>query len=224
LKKSEIIDSVVEFIQDSSAAARGLAGRWTNIVLDDLASRGLLDSLQREEKATLLAGDGASMTTGRNYDLAPDTDKVFKVFVPAWGYPDGVLIKKRPEQFLKEMLSDGPTLTGRPRIYMIFGARTLRLHPIPSGDFAPAIPTDLQKLYVWKYKDIAHLEENDEITEITIKHTPLLISGAYAYGARFDSLGDYNSTKLEYEKHIVDFFFDQENDSEAPRQTAYNDL
>jgi hypothetical protein len=224
MKKKEIIDTVCEFIQDTSAAAVGLVGRWTNIVLDDLASRGLLTSLQREESAALVAGNGVDLNLGRNYDLAPDTDKVFKVFVPGWGYPDGILTKRRPERFLREMLSDGALLTGRPRIYMIFAAKTLRLHPIPSADFAPVGPTALQKLYVWKYKDIAHLGQDDEITEITVKHTPLLISGAYAHGARFDSLGDYTSTKQEYERHIVDFFFDQENDPEVARQTAYNDL
>lgn len=222
MTKGEIIDSVVELVQDKSATMRQLVGRWTNIVLDDLASRGLLQSLQREEKTTLVRGTGTDMTTGRNYDLATDTDKVFKVFVPAWG-TNGILTKKKPDQFLARMLSDGATATGRPDIYMIFGLRTLRIHPIPSADYAPAAPTDLEKLYVWKYKDIAHLTENDSITEIGIKHTPLLISGAYSFGARFDTLGDYSTAKQDYERGIVNFFYDQANDSEVATQTAYND-
>ena len=40
----------------------------------------------------MVAGSGTDMNTGRNYDLAPDTDKVFKVFVPAWGC-EGILKK-----------------------------------------------------------------------------------------------------------------------------------
>jgi hypothetical protein len=93
MKKSEIIDGIQEFMQDKSAAARSLAGRWTNIALDDLASRGLLKSLQREERTPLIAGDGSSMTQGRDYVLADDTDKPWKVFVPDWGYPEGILKK-----------------------------------------------------------------------------------------------------------------------------------
>lgn len=219
--KSEIIDSVVELTQDRSAPMRGLVGRWVNIVLDDLASRGLLVSLQREEKAALVPSPGTDMSTGRNYDLPADTDKVFKVFVPAWG-TDGILTKKEPDDFLRIMMSDGVTHTGRPSIYTIFGAKTLRIHPPPNSTYAPTSPTDMEKLHIWKYKDIAHLAESDTITEITLKHTPLLISGAYAFGARFDSLGDYASTKAEYERHIVDFLFDQSNDLESPKRSAYN--
>ena len=83
----------------------------------------------------------------------------------------------------------GATTRGRPEVYTIFGVKTLRLHPIPSSQYAPAVPTDFEKLYVWKYKDPAHLTEQDEITEWKIKHTPLIVAGAYAYGARFDSFG-----------------------------------
>src|SRR5689334_19660888 len=99
MTKSEIIDAVIELMQDKSQAARGLVGRWVNIVLDDLASRGLLESLQREERTSLIAGNGSSMIVGRDYDLASDTDKVFKVFVPAWG-ECGVLKKKSLDEFL----------------------------------------------------------------------------------------------------------------------------
>ena len=56
--KSEIIDAVAELVQDSNPAMRGMIGRWVNFVLDDIASRGHLKSLQREEKASMIAGSG----------------------------------------------------------------------------------------------------------------------------------------------------------------------
>ena len=122
------------------------------------------------------------------------------------------------------MAIDGYTYRSRPQIYMIFGLRTLRLHPIPSIDYAPINPTDLQKLYIWKYKDPAHLREDEEITEWKVKHTPLIISGAYAYGARFDAMGDYVSTKQEYEAAIIRLFADQEADLDEAPQVPYNDI
>ena len=222
MRKSEIVDAVVELVQDQSAAMRANIGRWVNLVLDDIASRGLLHSLQREERATMVAGNGVDMNAGRNYDLNTDTDKVYKVFVPALG-TDGILTKISQDKFLNKMMLDGPVLRGKPEFYCIFGLRTLRLHPIPSLDYAPVTPTDLQKLYVWKYKDPASLTENEEITEWKLKHTPCIIAGAYCYGARFDSLGDYSVTKLEYETLITRMFGDQETDLDRPRATAYND-
>lgn len=202
---------------------RGNIGRWVNLVLEDIASRGLLHSLQREQMITLIAGNGTDMTTGRDYTLTSDTDKVFKVFVPSLGI-DGILKKVSNDKFLEKMAYDGYTLRGKPEYYTIFALRTLRLHPIPSTDYAPAGPTDLQKAHVWNYKDPTALTENDQITEIKIKHIPCIVAGAYAYGARFDSLGDYAPTKLEYENLIVRLFTDQETDLERPRQVAYNEL
>lgn len=202
---------------------RGNIGRWVNLVLEDIASRGLLHSLQREEKITLIAGNGTDIDVGRNYTLSSDTDKVFKTFVPSLGI-DGILKKVSNDKFVEKMAIDGYTLRGKPEYYTIFALRTLRLHPIPSSDYAPASPTDLQKLFVWNYKDPTQLTENDAITEIKIKHIPCIIAGAYAYGARFDSLGDYAPTKMEYEQLIVRLFTDQETDLERPRQVAYNEL
>lgn len=202
---------------------RGNIGRWVNLVLDDIASRGLLHSLQREETITLVPGNGTDMTTGRNYTLSSDTDKVFKAFVPSLG-TDGILKKVSNDNFLEKMAIDGYTLRGKPEYYTIFALRTLKLHPIPSSDYAPASPTDLQKLFIWNYKDPAQLTENDAVTEIKIKHIPCIVAGAYAYGARFDSLGDYAPTKVEYEQMIVRLFTDQETDLERPRQVAYNEL
>lgn len=201
---------------------RANVGRWVNLVLDDIASRGLLHSLQREERATMISGNGVDMNTGRNYDLNTDTDKVYKVFIPALG-TDAALKKINQDEFLNQMAIDGFVMTGKPRFYTLFGLKTLRLHPIPSTDVAPATPTDLQKLYVWKYKDPAALTESDDITEWKLKHTPCIIAGAYCYGARFDSLGDYSATKMEYENLIVRMFHDQESDLDMPHATAYND-
>lgn len=202
---------------------RGNIGRWVNLVLEDIASRGLLHSLQREETITLLPGNGTDMTTGRDYTLTSDTDKVFKVFVPSLGI-DGILKKVSNDRFLEKMAYDGYLLQGKPEYYTIFALRTLRLHPIPSTDYAPASPTDLQKAHVWNYKDPTALTENDQITEIKIKHIPCIVAGAYAFGARFDSLGDYAPTKMEYEHLIVRLFTDQESDLERPRQVAYNEI
>jgi hypothetical protein len=220
--KSEIIDSVAELTQDSTPAMRGMIGRWVNFILDDIASRGHLKSLQREEKCTMIAGNGTDMNTGRNYDLNVDTDKIFKCFVPDWGC-DGILKRVSPDHFLTQMLNDGARTTGQPRIYTVFGLKTLRLHPIPDSRFAPVSPTEEQKLYIWKYKDPAHLTEQQEITEWKVKHTPLIVSGAYAYGARFDALGDFVSTKAEYEMAVVRLFRDEAEDLDLPCQVAYND-
>jgi hypothetical protein len=122
------------------------------------------------------------------------------------------------------MLRDGAASRGQPQFYNIFGIRTIRIHPAPSSEYAPASPTDIERLHIWKYKKAAHLQEGEDITELKEKHIPLLLRGAYAFGARFDELGDYASTKLEYEKGILDLFFDQSRDLDRPRQTAYSDL
>lgn len=222
--KKDIIDAVVELVQDSSGPMRNLVGRWVNIVLDDIASRGLLRSLQREESASLVAGDGSSMTIGRDYDLKSDTDHVFKVFVPAWGNPEGILINKSVDWILAQMMADGVTHRARPRYYTIFGVTTLRLHPIPDLDNAPASPTDIQKIHIWKYKDIAHLAELNPITEIKLKHIPVLIDGAYSMGARFDSLGDRPSAKDDYERGIGRIIADSRLELNRPYRSPYQDV
>ena len=222
MQKLEIINAVTELVQDGSGGMRGNIGRWVNLVLNDIASRGLLKSLEREEQFLLVAGDGVSMITGRDYTITSTTDKILKVFIPALG-GDAVLTKASYDELLQLMSIDGFANQGKPRYYTMIGFTTMRLHPIPSTDYAPANPTDLQKLWVASYKDVAQLSENDNITEFKIKHIPCILAGAYAYGARFDSLGDYSSTKAEYENLIVRLFHDQESDVDRPRATAYYD-
>ena len=222
MTKHEIIDGVTELVQDASAGMRGNIGRWVNLVIGDVASRGHLKSLQREERATLTAGNNVDMSVGRNYDLNTDTDKVFKAFIPALGR-NAKLRCLNEDQFFDKMVCEGFTTTGVPQYYTIFGLKTIRLHPIPSLTYAPIVPTELQKLYVWKYKDPAQLTENDNITEWKLKHNYVILAGAYAYGARFDSLNDYVTTKAEYERGIDRLFADQNTDLDRAKQVAYND-
>ena len=217
MKKSEIVDSAAELVQDNSGPMRALLGRWFNIVLDDIASRGYLESLKREERATLGIGQ-------REYELGSGTDKVYKVFVPAWGNPGGILIKANDGEYLARLLDDGTTGTGRPEIYSIFGTKTLRLHPPASADYAPVTPTTDQKLHIWKYRDIAHLEEGDDITEIKVKHTPTLLYGAWAFGARFDSMLDMANAEQKYERGVRRIFADDAMDFDRASQVKYRDL
>ena len=217
MKKSEIVNAVAELVSDKSGEMRALINRWTNVVLDDIASRGLLKSLMREERAVMVADQ-------RNYDLKNDTDHVLRVFVPAYGNAEGMLQKKTADEFLALQFIDGFETTGRPYCFNLFGPNMLRLHPIPNLENAPVTPTDLQRLYLHKYKDIAHLAETDEITEIKGKHTPLLIHGAYAFGAKFDSIMDAGNSLEQYERGIKRLFFDENLDFQRAKQVQHREL
>lgn len=215
--KSEIIDRVSELVQDSSGGMRALISGWINIVLDDIASRGHLRSLEREETTPIIA-------VQRDYELPAETDHVFKVFVPAWGYPQGILRKIDHDEFIEKLLCDGANATGQPRFYNLFGNRTIRLHPPASADFATGDNNVDYALHLMKYKDIAHLEDDDEITEIKIKHIPTVIFGAYHFGARFDALGDIVDAEAKYKKGINLIVGDQDADLEKVKQVRYRDL
>lgn len=215
--KSEITNRVVELVSDKGGEMRQLVGSWIDIVLNDIASHGLFTMLKREERTNLIAGQ-------RNYELGEDTDHVYQVFVPSWGDPAGRLKKRDDEQLLDLMFQDGFGATGRPWAYNIFAGRTLRLHPIPDADNSPASPTDFQKLYVWKYRDITTLQETDEIREIKLKHVPTLIYGAYAMGAKFDSILDADNAEAKYKAGINRLFFDDKTDLHHPKQVVYREL
>lgn len=217
MTKGDIVDRVQELVQDKSGAMRNLVLAWVDIVLDDIASRGLLKSLEREETAALVQGQ-------RDYLLPEDTDKVRLVEVPAWGEPEGKLIKCSDDEFRAQIRTDGTTYQSRPRWYSIFAQRTLRLHPLADAANAPLVPTDAQKLHVVKYKDIAHLAEDDDVTEIRMKHAPTLIFGAYSMGARFDSLGDVVDATAKYEAGIVRIVADQTLDLDRPYRSKYQDV
>lgn len=216
MTKNEIIDRVCELVQDRSGGMRQLIGGWIDIVLDDIASRGHLRSLQREETTPLIA-------VQRDYELPAETDHVFKVFVPAWGYPQGVLKKLDEDKFIKEMLTDGMNATGRPKYYSIFANSTLRLHPMCDADNATGNNNVDYYLHLMKYKDIAHLGEDDEITEIKLKHVPVLIWGAYSFGARFDALGDVADAEGKYERGVRRIIGDQSKDLDMPMTVEYRD-
>ena len=211
------MDRVQELVSDKSGEMGLLVQSWVNIVLDDIASRGLLLSLKNEDRASLSAGQ-------REYNLPDNTDHVFKVFVPAFGDPGGRLTKKNDDEFLELMFRDGFETQGRPVYYTIFSRLTLRLHPIPDTTNAPASPTTLQKLHIWRYRDIAHLDDDDDITEIKIKHIPTLIYGAYSLGAKFDSIADASEATAKYERGVARIVGDSYRDLDHPRQVAYRGL
>jgi hypothetical protein len=196
---------------------RQLISGWVSIVLDDIASRGHLRSLQREETTPLIA-------VQRDYELPTGTDQVFKVFVPAWGFPNGILKKLDHDEFVKKMLEEGVSQTGQPKYYNIFANTTIRLHPMASAVYAPNDPTVDDKLHIFKYRDISHLADGDEITEIKIKHIPTVIFGAYHFGARFDAMGDVGDAQDKYEKGINRLIGDQHNHLDMALQVPYRDL
>lgn len=216
MKKSEIVEGVLELMQDDDQDTRNIVNRLVNIVLSDIASRGLLKALQREERTNLVASQ-------RDYQLAANTDKLWKVFVPAWG-SDGKLTEKNNDDFLDLMLCDGVTAVGRPQIFTLFGNTTLRVHPLPDTVAAPAVPTDDQKLHIWKYKDIQLLNEEDEISEIKPKHLPAIHWGGYAFGVILDDEVDQPAAEARYERAIGKLFFDQDNYLDRARATRYQDL
>jgi len=216
MKKSEIVEGILELMQDDDQDTRNIVNRLVNIVLSDIASRGLLTSLQREERTSLVAST-------RNYQLASNTDKLWKVFVPAWG-SDGKLTQKNNDDFLDLMLCEGVTAVGRPQIYTLFSNTTLRVHPLPDSDAAPAAPTDDQKLTIWKYKDIELLDEEGEISEIKLKHLPAIHWGGYAFGVLLDDETDQPAAEARYERAIGKLFFDQDNYLDRARATKYQDL
>ena len=217
MTKNEIIDRVAELVQDRSGGMRQLISHWVDIVLDDIASRGHLRSLQREETTPLIA-------VQRDYELPSETDHVFKVFVPAWGYPQGILRKIDADAFVKKMLEDGMNTTGQPRFYSIFANTTLRIHPMASTDYETGDNNIDYYLHLMKYKDIEHLADTDNITEIKIKHIPTVIMGAYAFGAKFDSMVDSADAVTKYERGINRLIGDQSADLEMVKQVAYRDL
>lgn len=214
--KSEIIDRVSELVQDSSGGMRALISGWINIVLDDIASRGHLRSLEREETTPIITGE-------RDYELPAQTDHVFKVFVPAWGIA-GILKKIDHDEFIEKLMCDGANAQGQPRYYNLFGNRTIRLHPPAAAEFATGDNNIDYSLHLMKYKDIAHLADDEEITEIKIKHIPVIIAGAYHFGARFDALGDVADARATYERGVNRIIGDQDADLERAKQVRYRDL
>jgi len=123
MKKNEVVSRVMELIQDKSGPMQQLVSAWVDIVLDDIASYGHLASLEREETASLVQAQ-------RDYQMKEDTEKVYKVFVPAWGQTEGILKKLSQTEFLEQILIDGSTFELRPLFYSIFADNTLRVHPL----------------------------------------------------------------------------------------------
>lgn len=209
MKKSEIIDHVCELVQDASGGMRALISHWVNLVLDDIASRIPLKALEREEITAVVEGQ-------RDYDLPSDVDHVLKVFIPAWG-TDGILKKRNNDEYIFQMLQDGMSFQGQPIYYNIFAQKTLRLHPPALAQYAPASPTTDEKIHLMMNRSITHLADDDDITELKMKHIPVIIWGAYSYGARFDSLGDIPDAEGKYERGIARLIGDQSFDLERPK-------
>lgn len=217
MKKNEIVNSVLELVQDKSGPMQQAVTRWVGLVMDDIASRGHLASLEREDTASMVSGQ-------RDYQLPESTEKVYAVFVPTWGSPEGRLVKLNQEKFLGEMLIDGFTFTGRPKWYSIFADNTLRLHPIPNSDNAPSGPTDIQKLHIYRRVQFTALALDDDITEIKQSHIPVIIWGAYSMGAVFDSLIDADRALGRYEAGIKRIYAQEATDYERANTVAYNGL
>lgn len=216
MKKQDIVTAIQELVQDDSGPMQALVGRWVDFVLLDMSAKGCLPSLLKEEFTTLVQDQ-------RDYAL-PDLDRVTKVFVPAWGHPQGILRKLSVDAFLVKMLEDGVTYSSRPQWYSIFANSILRLHPLPDATNAPASPTDNDKLHIYRVPTIATLASVDEIAEIKEKHIPTLLWGTYQYAVRFKTPSEIAEALEMYRAGIRDMTMDIYNDPELSRVTAYYDI
>jgi len=217
MKKSEVVNAVLELVQDKSGPMEALVSRWVEIVLDDIAAHGHLASLEREEVTPLAQSQ-------RDYELQENTEKVYTVFVPAWGDPEGRLKKLSQEDFLTKMLEDGVTVEGRPQYYSIFADNALRVHPLADSTNAPSAPTDNEKLHIYKRAEMSTLSLGDDIREIKRSHIPTIIMGAYAFGAVFDSLVDSTNAYLKYQNMLKFIFRNEATDYDRATATRYNAL
>src|SRR5581483_4488222 len=195
---------------------RNLVRSWVDIVLNDISSRGLLKSLREVDYVAMTAAT-------RTVTLDSDTDQIDAVQWPS-SLSDATLEKINDEQLRAYMAQDGFATQGPPRFYNVLNKTTIRLHPIPDSTSAPASPTQLQKLWVWKYHDITKVSDDTEISEIKPKHIPTVLYGAYSFGAKFDSILDSADATMKYEKGVARTFSDNSLDLDRAPQTQYQDV
>jgi hypothetical protein len=218
MKKQDVVARVQELIQDDSGTMQSLVGRWVDLTLLDMSARAALPSLYQEQTTELVESQ-------RDYTI-PDSDRIVKVFVPAWGSDEtgGILLKRKNDVFLNDMLTDGVDTEGRPIYYSIFADSVLRLHPIPDADNAPASPTDSEKLHIYLIPNITELASADDITEIKEKHIPTIFWGTYQFAGRYRSAKEVEEATVRYRDGIANMKMDIYNDPELPMVAAYHDF
>ncbi len=194
MTKLDVVRRIQIRLQDFSPAMEAIVDQFVDDVLADMSARQLFPSLKTESTTNLVEGQ-------TSYSFEDDFDKLDSVYVPENGEKAYLRPMDREEynriKFTHKDAASG--VNQQPEIYTEFGDKTLLIWKPARGVYAPATPTDDQKLHTIYWRDVKMLGPADEITELKPKHIPTLIWGGYAFGAMLDDEKDVDKAYAMYE-------------------------
>jgi len=178
--KDEIIQQVGRRLTSISPALEPIVGEVFDFVLVDLAQRGVISALYTEATFALGAEGVYQYNTRTITGLAAPHYPylVQSVLVPAWGYPNGVLVRVDKPTFDAARLSS--SVYGRPRIWRIYPNET-QLETWPPVDRANAAAS-ARVLYL---APPTLISGPTEITEVRFEDLNTLVNGCLYWAARY---------------------------------------
>jgi hypothetical protein len=178
--KDDIIQQVGRRLTSISSTLNTIVGEVFDFVLADLASRGAISALSKEATFTLGAAGVYQYNTRTITGLAAPhyPYRVQALLVPAWGYPDGVLVQVDKQTFDAAQL--GNTTYGRPRMWRIYPNET-QLEMWPPVDAANAAAS----ARVFYLAPPTSISGATEITEVRFEDLNTLVNGCLYWAARY---------------------------------------
>jgi hypothetical protein len=178
--KDAIIQQVGRRLTSISSTLNTIVGEVFDFVLADLAQRGAISALAKEATFALGAAGVYQYNTRTITGLASPhyPYRVQSLLVPAWGYPDGLLVQADKPAFDAARL--GSSTWGRPRIWRIYPDDT-QLETWPPVDQANAAAS----ARVFYLAPPTIISGTTEITEVRFEDLNTLVNGCLYWAARY---------------------------------------
>lgn len=143
---------------------------------------------------------------------------VLDLKVPGWGYPGGILNRKRDEDWDIIRMSRGVTLSGTPEMWRLYpNERQFQIWPAPEADDCT---DDVEALYI---APPTVLTSASELTELHAEHVPGIVAGMVWYGLPFqdETLVDRQSAFAQWEMFIGELRRDAKRENGRPVRIKY---
>lgn len=195
-----IVDTAGRRLGDESTTFKNtILFSYCEWVVRDMAQAGCLDNtLRRTATFNFTASvQSYAATTITGESEAPL--EIRRLFVPAWGWPTGIISKVDDDTYNSEVATLGPALTGRPLYWRTYPNVTqVQVFPIPDADNSGAsFPCTIE--YTDHPTAVGLI--GDTIVDVLTEELPALVAGVYWMGALFteETHGNVERARDEYE-------------------------
>lgn len=200
MTRDQLLTEVLERLGDASSTMASKIGDIFDLVLADMASRGILSALRQLSTGfNVVLGQEVYTTQAITGLSNPDYPyDILGLFIPSYGYPAAIIEKVAMDRYQSRKALN--SANGQPEMWTLFPNETaIAIWPPASATYAGT-----GTAYLYYVKPPTAISGSTEISEVRREDLHVLVSGVYKFASGFfdnETIEQLSADQAKYSAH-----------------------